>query len=62
MINNIGRKVGDGSSTLFWRDPYLKGFPFNVRFRQLYEFVEIKLATIAKLHSLVWEVIGEALK
>jgi len=24
FVNNTVRKVGDGSSTLFWRDPWLE--------------------------------------
>ena len=47
LENNIGREVGDGSSTLFWRDQWLDGVPFNVRFRRLYQLNDNKLTALA---------------
>jgi len=37
LKENISRKVGDGSSTLFWKDPWLDGMSLGVRFRRLFE-------------------------
>lgn len=46
--------MGDGSTTLFYRAPWLEGIPFNVRFNRLYELVENKLAIVDEMHSLGW--------
>jgi len=35
LIDIIDRKVGDESSTLFWRDQWLDGVPFLVRFSRI---------------------------
>jgi hypothetical protein len=47
LLDNVVREVGDGTSTLFWKDPWLGGFSYDIRFRRLYELVENKLISIA---------------
>lgn len=42
LLDNINREVGDGRSTLFWRDAWLNGQTSVVRFSRLFY-----LATVA---------------
>jgi hypothetical protein len=56
----VSRKVGDGSDTLFWTDPWLGGVPLCERFRRLFDLAENKSCTVAEMFSAGWEVGGEA--
>jgi hypothetical protein len=47
---------------LFWKDPWLNGVSFDVRYSRLFYLGVNKLAIIAEMFSLGWEVNGEALK
>lgn len=49
LEDNIGREVGDGSSTMFWRDHWLDGVPFSVRFGRLYELADNILTTLVEM-------------
>ena len=40
LFDNISRKVGDETSTLFWSDPWLDGVPLKVRFGRLFELAD----------------------
>lgn len=60
--DNITRRVGDGASTLFWKDPGLVGVTFDVRYARLFYLVVNKLFTVAEIFSLGWAsngVVGE---
>jgi hypothetical protein len=49
----VTSRVGDGSETFFWSDPWLGGIPVSERFGRLVN----KLSTVAKMWSLgvrVW--------
>jgi hypothetical protein len=52
LVGNTGRVVGDGSSTLFWKDPWKEGVPFFVRFRRLYELAENKMVSVSEMFNL----------
>ncbi|KAK2457253.1 hypothetical protein QL285_004548 [Trifolium repens] len=54
------KKVGDGSDTYFWFDPWLGGVPLCERFGRLFDLAENKSSTVAEMFSLGWEVGGEA--
>jgi hypothetical protein len=41
--------VGDGASTLFWKDPWLDGVSFDVRYARLYDVVVNKLSIDAEM-------------
>ncbi|KEH42387.1 hypothetical protein MTR_1g068995 [Medicago truncatula] len=56
------QEVANGSSTLFWKDPWLDGESLEVRFHRLFELAYIKLATVAEMFTLGWDVNGEAWK
>lgn len=62
LLDNICRKVGDESSTLFWNDPWLDGRSLKDSFRSLFELADNKLATVAEMFSLGWGVNDEAWK
>jgi len=40
---------GDEASTLFWKDSWLDGVSFDVRYARLFDPVVNKLSTIAKM-------------
>ena len=44
-------KVGDGSSTKFWHDPWSKGLPWENNFTELYNISSNKEASVAELLS-----------
>jgi len=46
--------VGDGSSLLFWNDPWKEGVTFFVRFRRLYELPENKMVSVSEMFNLGW--------
>ncbi|MCH99721.1 kinesin-like protein, partial [Trifolium medium] len=57
---SVSKKVGDGSDTLFWTDPWLVDSPLCVRFGRLFELTENKAATVAEMSLLGWGVGGQA--
>ena len=44
-------RVGDGSSTKFWHDPWSEGLPWENNFTELYNISNNKEASVAKLLS-----------
>ncbi|PNX76937.1 cysteine-rich receptor-like protein kinase, partial [Trifolium pratense] len=58
--DHVVRRVGDGSDTLFWTDPWLGETPFRERFGRLFDLAETKQCTVAELSSLGWGIDGEA--
>ncbi|PNX57427.1 cysteine-rich receptor-like protein kinase, partial [Trifolium pratense] len=57
---SVGRKVEDGTDTLFWTDPWLGGSPLCDRFSRLFDLATTKSSTVAEMFSLGWEAGGEA--
>jgi hypothetical protein len=58
LVENIVRRVGDGSQTLFWKDPWLDDCPFDRSFRRLFDLAENKLISVSEMCSLGWGVEG----
>ncbi|GAU40603.1 hypothetical protein TSUD_28090 [Trifolium subterraneum] len=54
------KKVGDGTETFFWTDPWLGGTPLCVRFGRLFDLAVHKSNTVAEMWSLGWDTRGEA--
>jgi len=52
---NIIRHVGYETSTLFWKEPWLDGASFDVRYVKLFDLDVNKLSTVAEMFSLGWE-------
>ncbi|PNX58814.1 receptor-like kinase, partial [Trifolium pratense] len=52
--DHVVRRVGDGSDTLFWTDPWLDGCPLCERFGRLFSLAETKPHTVAEMFSLGW--------
>ncbi|PNX58434.1 DNA-directed RNA polymerase, partial [Trifolium pratense] len=57
---HVLRRVGDGSDTLFWTDPWLDGSSLRERFGRLFELAETKSRTVAEMFHLGWGADGEA--
>ncbi|GAU16150.1 hypothetical protein TSUD_297800 [Trifolium subterraneum] len=57
---HVSRRVGDGSDTFFWTDPWVDEIPLCERFARLYDLAENKLCTMAEMCSLGWRVDEEA--
>ncbi|GAU40452.1 hypothetical protein TSUD_374620 [Trifolium subterraneum] len=57
---HVAKRVGDGSDTFFWTDPWVGEIPLCERFGRLFELAETKLCTAAEMCSLGWGVDGEA--
>ncbi|GAU14424.1 hypothetical protein TSUD_249640 [Trifolium subterraneum] len=56
---HVSKRVGDGSDTYFWTDPWVDEIPFCVRFGRLFDLAENKVRTVAERFSLGWGVDGE---
>ncbi|WJX74571.1 hypothetical protein P8452_58208 [Trifolium repens] len=56
----VARKVGDGTDTLFWTDPWVGGTPLCERFRRLFDLAATKSRTVAEMYGAGWEAGGEA--
>ncbi|GAU16627.1 hypothetical protein TSUD_325750 [Trifolium subterraneum] len=56
----ISKKVGDGSDTYFWTDPWVDGTPLCERFGRLYDLAETKSASVAEMSARGWGAGGEA--
>ncbi|GAU42262.1 hypothetical protein TSUD_327400 [Trifolium subterraneum] len=58
--DHVSKRVGDGSDTFFWTDPWVEGIPLCDRFGRLFDLAETKGRTVAEMFSLGWGVDGEA--
>ncbi|GAU29681.1 hypothetical protein TSUD_53330 [Trifolium subterraneum] len=56
----VVRKVGDGTESYFWTDPWLGWTPLCARFDRLFDLVVNKSSTVAEMCSLGWDTGGEA--
>ncbi|KAK2367069.1 hypothetical protein QL285_065630 [Trifolium repens] len=56
----VVRKVGDGTETLFWTDPWVGGTPLCERFGRLFDLAATKSRTVAEMYDAGWEAGGEA--
>ncbi|KAK2411535.1 hypothetical protein QL285_046803 [Trifolium repens] len=52
---SVTRRVGDGSNTFFWSDPWLGESPLCERFRRLYDLAASKSRTVANMCAAGWE-------
>jgi hypothetical protein len=50
--NNLIGVMGDGASTCFWIDGWLKGGALSARYRTLFELVENNHAIVADMFNL----------
>ncbi|CAJ2651349.1 unnamed protein product [Trifolium pratense] len=57
---HISRKVGDGSDTFFWTDPWVDGTTLRERFGRLFDLAENKSASVAEMFMRGWGIGGEA--
>jgi hypothetical protein len=57
---HVERRVGDGSDTFFWTDPWVVGGPLCEQFGRLYDLAETKQCTVAEMSQLGWGSGGEA--
>jgi hypothetical protein len=58
---SVLRKVGDGTKTLFWSDPWLGGTPLSARFGRLFDLASTKSRSMAEMFSWVagrWRGLG----
>ena len=62
LVDNIVRQVGDGSTTLFWVDPWLGDIPLATSYARLFELSKNKQATVLEMYTLGWGVGGEVWK
>ncbi|KAK2449167.1 hypothetical protein QL285_008386 [Trifolium repens] len=56
----VTRKVGDGTYTSFWSDPWVGGIPLCERFGRLFDLATSKSRTVGEMFALGWEAEGEA--
>ncbi|GAU15336.1 hypothetical protein TSUD_04050 [Trifolium subterraneum] len=57
---NISKKVGDESDTLFWTDPWVDGISLCERFGSLFDLAETQSRSVAEMATLGWGAGGEA--
>ncbi|CAJ2635027.1 unnamed protein product [Trifolium pratense] len=57
---HVVKRVGDGSDTLFWTDPWLDGISLRQRFGRLFALAQTKSCSVAKMFALGWGADGEA--
>ncbi|GAU27570.1 hypothetical protein TSUD_30020 [Trifolium subterraneum] len=50
----ISKKVGDGSDTLFWTDPWVDETHLSERFGRLFDLAETRSCSAAEMASLGW--------
>ncbi|GAU25751.1 hypothetical protein TSUD_216830 [Trifolium subterraneum] len=55
----ILKRVGDGTETFFWTDPWLGGIPLCERFRRLFDLAVNRSCTVVEMFSLGWDNGGE---
>jgi hypothetical protein len=56
----VVRRVGDGTDTFFWTDPWVGGIPLCERFGRLFDLAATKSRTVAEMCGAGWEAGGEA--
>jgi len=49
LVDNISRQVGDVTSSLFWKDPWLDGVSLHVRYARLFDLAVNKFATVGEM-------------
>jgi len=54
LDDNLGREVGDGTTNLFWWDPWNDGMILKRNFSRHFDLVDNKMTTVAKMYSLEW--------
>ncbi|CAJ2672661.1 unnamed protein product [Trifolium pratense] len=59
---HVLRRVGNGSDTLFWTDPWVDGISMRERFGRLFVLAETKSHTVTEMFVLGWGRGGEAWK
>ncbi|GAU24512.1 hypothetical protein TSUD_156240 [Trifolium subterraneum] len=57
---SIVKKVGDGTDTLFWSDPWVDEIPLCLRFRRLFDLAVTQLCSVAEMALLGWGAGGAA--
>ncbi|CAJ2670980.1 unnamed protein product [Trifolium pratense] len=57
---HVVRRVGDGSETFFWTDPWVDETPLSERFGRLFELTATKSRTVAEMFALGWGADGGA--
>ncbi|MCI34288.1 putative non-LTR retroelement reverse transcriptase related protein, partial [Trifolium medium] len=57
---HISKRVGDGSDTFFWTDPWMDETSLCERFGRLYDLAENKSVSVVEMFSLGWGAGGEA--
>ncbi|CAJ2670838.1 unnamed protein product [Trifolium pratense] len=57
---HVSRKVGDGSDTFFWTDPWVDGISLRERFGRLFDLAENKSALVAEMFMQGWGIGGAA--
>ncbi|CAJ2652817.1 unnamed protein product [Trifolium pratense] len=57
---HVSRRVGDGSDTLFWTDPWLDEISLKERFGRLFALAETKSRSVAEMFALGWGADGGA--
>ncbi|XP_024626821.1 uncharacterized protein [Medicago truncatula] len=60
LVDNIVRKVGDGSTTMFWEDSWLLNVLLAVAFSRLFDLSENKGVTVREMFVLGWGADGGA--
>ena len=60
--DHLGRKIDDGTETLFWWDLWLDGMILKRNFSRLFHLAVNKMATVAEMFSLGWGEGGEVWK
>ncbi|PNX74295.1 cysteine-rich receptor-like protein kinase, partial [Trifolium pratense] len=58
FMEHVSRRVGDGSDTLFWIDPWLDGISLRERFGRLFELTTTKSRSVVKMFALGWGAYG----
>jgi hypothetical protein len=56
----VERRVGSGTKTLFWSDPWLGGVSLSVRYQRLFDLFLYRPSTMAEMSALGWEAGGAA--
>ncbi|PNX63587.1 cysteine-rich receptor-like protein kinase, partial [Trifolium pratense] len=50
----VSRRVGDGTYTFFWTDPWVDGISLREQFGRLFDLAETKQCTVAEMSELGW--------
>ncbi|GAU34797.1 hypothetical protein TSUD_206010 [Trifolium subterraneum] len=56
---NVVRKVGDGTDTFFWTDPWVEGTSLCERFGRLFDLAKNKSVSVAEMFLRGWGAAGE---